>query len=222
VATERDDLTIEVPDEALPEEGSSRLSELQLALARDTSDDRLAPRRGSRLLVEAKGADEGLHSDFSYGTVELVASRYLPLGGDRVLAFRLRGGLAAPRGDTKLPVQRRLYGGGPTSLRSYLRRTVGPLDSEGNGIGGEVAVELVAEWRVPLVWRLSGVLFAELGEVWGKIDAVRIASLNSGAGTGLRVATPVGPIRLDVGWKLSDFDPELNPIAVHVSIGEAF
>jgi outer membrane translocation and assembly module TamA len=121
-----------------------------------------------------------------------------------------------------MPVWRRLYGGGSTDMRSYARRTLGPLDSEGNGLGGEALVELGAECRRRIRGPLGLALFVEAGQVWLKAGDVSPGDLDLGAGAGLRLSTPVGPLRIDVGWKLTDFDPQLNPVVGHFSIGEAF
>ncbi len=49
-----------------------------------------------------------------------------------------------------------------------------------------------------------------------------LGELEVGAGIGLRLGTPVGPVRVDVGFKVTDFDPQLDPVVTHFSIGEAF
>ncbi len=106
-------------------------------------------------------------------------------------------------------------------MRSYGRKTLGPLDDEGNGLGGEAVFEFTAELRRPIMRPFRIALFAEAGQVWEKVaDAGRGSRRRSGMG--LRLQTPVGPIRVDVGFKVTDYDPQLDPIVGHFSIGEAF
>jgi outer membrane translocation and assembly module TamA len=121
-----------------------------------------------------------------------------------------------------MPVWRRIYGGGSTDMRSYARRTLGPLDSEGNGLGGEAGLEVSAELRQAIAGPLGIALFAEAGQVWLKVGDAGLGELDYGAGAGLRLATPVGPLRVDVGVKLTNYDPQLQPVVGHFSIGEAF
>ena len=220
---EENRLTVIVPDEALPEEGPSMLTDLKTFLTYDSSNDRLNPKRGTRMFLALDGATDQVWSDYTYGAGAIGLARYEELRPNLVFAGVVRGGVALPAGETSdLPVWRRFYGGGSTDMRSYARRTLGPLDSEGNGVGGETMIEFGAEFRQRLRGAVGCALFAEAGQVWLKVGEVDLADLDLGAGVGLRVATPVGPFRLDVAWKLTDFDPQLNPIVGHFSIGEAF
>ncbi|HWN81937.1 MAG TPA: BamA/TamA family outer membrane protein, partial [Candidatus Udaeobacter sp.] len=220
---EENRLTVIVPDEALPEEGPSVLTDLKTFLTFDSSNDRLIPNRGTRAFLALDGATDQIWSDYTYGAAAIGVTRYKSINPDLVFAGVVRGGVALPAGATSdLPVWRRFYGGGSTDMRSYARRTLGPLDSEGNGVGGETLLEFGAEFRQRVRGPLGVALFAEAGQVWLKVGEVSLADLDFGAGAGLRLATPVGPFRVDVGWKLTDFDPQLNPIVGHFSIGEAF
>jgi len=220
---EENRLTVIVPDEALPEEGPSKLTDLKTIFTFDSTNDRLIPNRGTRAFLALDGATDRIWSDYTYGAAALGISNYRVLRPDLIFAGVVRGGVALPAGATnELPVWRRFYGGGSTDMRSYARRTLGPLDSEGNGVGGETLLEFGAEFRQRVRGPLGIALFAEAGQVWLKVGEVDLADLDLGAGLGLRVATPVGPFRIDVGWKLTDFDPQLNPVVGHFSIGEAF
>jgi outer membrane translocation and assembly module TamA len=73
------------------------------------------------------------------------------------------------------------------------------------------------------------VLFFDAGNVWVDRRDVKFADLRYDVGTGLRYETPVGPIRLDLGYQLNRVDgllisgnPQLRPWRVHFSIGQAF
>ena len=220
---EENRLTVKVPDEALPDEGPSKLTDLKTFLTYDATNDRLNPKRGTRAFLALDGATDRVWSDYTYGAAAISLARYEELRPNLIFAGVVRGGVALPAGETNdLPVWRRFYGGGSTDMRSYARRTLGPLDSEGNGVGGETMIEFGAEFRQRLRGPLGCALFVEAGQVWEKVAEVDLANLELGAGAGLRLGTPVGPFRVDVGWKLTAFDPQLNPLVGHFSIGEAF
>jgi outer membrane protein assembly complex protein YaeT len=220
---EQNELTVKVPDESLPEEGPSELTDLKVFFTFDSSDDRFAPTHGTRMVLALDGALDQVWSDYTYGAAWLAATHYYQLGRGRIVAVQGRTGVALPGGRTsEMPVWRRIYGGGSTDMRSYARRTLGPLDSEGNGLGGEAGLEVSAELRQAIAGPLGIALFAEAGQVWLKVGDAGLGELDYGAGAGLRLATPVGPLRVDVGVKLTNYDPQLQPVVGHFSIGEAF
>ncbi|MGD8394360.1 MAG: BamA/TamA family outer membrane protein [Candidatus Eiseniibacteriota bacterium] len=221
----RNSLDAEDPDiaaEVLAED-PRRSAELRLELRRTTADDLLSPGRGSRLLLNAAWSDTDLIAEASYGVLELDLRRYHPLGDAHLVALRQTFGLSLPRGTTRvMPVWRRQYAGGASDMRSYARRTLGPLDDDGDGLGGELATVSVVELRLLREHWLGVALFGEMGGVWGKLAEVRPATLRFGAGFGLRLRTPVGPVRADFGHKVGGYDRRLDAWIYHLSIGEAF
>ncbi|MCC5935322.1 MAG: BamA/TamA family outer membrane protein, partial [Balneolales bacterium] len=75
--------------------------------------------------------------------------------------------------------------------------------------------------------------FLDGGQVWLSYKDVNPADFQYGAGGGIRYMSPIGPIRLDIGWKLNPADEDLNRFngqefggvnrwALHFSIGQAF
>ncbi|AKU90332.1 Outer membrane protein assembly factor YaeT precursor [Vulgatibacter incomptus] len=86
--------------------------------------------------------------------------------------------------------------------------------------GGELFVLGRAELRFPIQGNLMGGLFVDAGNLWSDPALADLARLRSAVGAGLRYATPVGPVALDLGINL-DPDPVLSeaPFALHFSIG---
>ena len=82
-----------------------------------------------------------------------------------------------------------------------------------------------AELRVP-VWREFGAaFFVDGGNVFDRVTNMDLGELRGALGIGLRYRSPVGPIRIDVGFKLDrrELGGSLEPRAVwHLSIGQAF
>ncbi len=152
-------------------------------------------------------------------------------------------------GDT--PLWRAFFSGGATSNRGYPTRYIGlrdcaPLDvgrQVGQGctqaIGGATVWEASIELRFDIIGDLTGALFLDGSDVSrNKLD-IRLKYPHLSAGPGLRYQTPVGPIRIDFGWRLpglqrlgGELDPReepqrfsfivKGPFALHLSIGEAF
>ena len=86
-----------------------------------------------------------------------------------------------------------------------------------------------AELRIPIFRRLTGALFAEAGNVWQDSWSMHLGDLLYDAGPGVRIDTPFGLIRLDVGYQLKTIDgllidgePQKHRWRINFGIGEAF
>ena len=136
-------------------------------------------------------------------------SLYYPIYWDLVGAFRFRfGHIFNACFSTILPTER-FYLGGATTLRGYETNMVPPLnDLECEHkclwvpVGGKSMVNVNAELRFPIYKPVSGVIFTDMGVLAQDKFADIAANKWLGAtGFGVRCATPIGPIRFDVGWK---------------------
>jgi outer membrane protein assembly factor BamA len=86
--------------------------------------------------------------------------------------------------------------------------------------GGEVFLLFRGELRFPLYGQLMGGLFVDAGNLWLDPKTFDALALRSAAGFGLRYATPVGPVALDIGFNLNPDDVlHEAPYAFHFSIG---
>jgi outer membrane protein insertion porin family len=95
--------------------------------------------------------------------------------------------------------------------------------SEGNQIpsqGGELFTLLKAELRFPAVLGFDLGIFVEAGNLWADPSQYRPFTLRPVAGVGLRYATPIGPLALDLGFNLAPYSP-LNEqlFALQFSVG---
>ena len=221
---------------------------LSASLDEDRRDNPLDPRRGSYalLLGEYAGGLLGGRTQFSRWSV--TNSWYLRPLASSVLALRARAGWIVPVGrgtareqDTllvmRVPFEERFRLGGGTTVRGYRENSLGREGEKGEVIGGTALLLGNIELRFPILSIFSGALFLDAGNVWAdpkEIKAERIRSgLRSGrydplnvafgAGGGIRVWTPVGPFRVDYGFKLGRARPPgEKPGELHLSLGQAF
>lgn len=210
-------------------EGQGTLVALRLQLQRSSVLNALDARQGTAVTLAAERAGGGIGGDFTY--TELVADvRGYRQVGRVVLAARGRVGAISTR-DTPgaVPFFKRYFLGGSTSLRGWGRFDVSPLTDSGMPIGGLAVVETSGEARVPVTRSLSLVGFVDAGNVWERARDIDVSDLRVNVGSGIRYATPIGPVRLDFGYQLTPIEglmvrgrPERRHWRVHFSIGQAF
>lgn len=184
----------------------------------EDTDDALSPSRGWSIRVDVEGTPVEALSENQFVKEDIRVSRYHPLPFGIVAAGRGRVGLAQLlRGSEVLLPSKRFFAGGSTSMRGYERRQLGPQDGEGSPLGGRALAEMGVELRIPVWKRLSLAAFADFGNVWAHEDDLDLSDLESAVGPGLIVGTPIGPLRLDIGYRL----PSATPV-VHILIGHPF
>lgn len=221
---------------------------LSLALSEDTRDFVLDPQRG--YLIQAGADQDGgpLGGPVCFWRGALGGAFYMPLGGGVRCAYRMRAGVIQPWGDaTKgvardsllltIPFDERFRAGGGTSVRGYQTDRLGPFSDLGQPLGGLFLALVNVELRFPIVGPFEGAAFLDAGNVWSHWQNVTPGALLGGltrdhfeerdvaygAGCGLRFVTPVGPLRLDIGWKLNRARrPDTNGAELHFSLGQAF
>lgn len=202
--------------------GTVAISTLSPGIYYSTLDDPFDPSRGLLVGLTLKDAADYLLSDADFSKFTIKGNSYTRLGRDVVVAISLGGGLAETRGDTEsIPLVERFYLGGRNSVRGFKQDLLGPRDSLGEPIGGSYFLLGNLEFRINLPGAWRTVIFGDCGNVWLDRDEVSTSDLRCSAGTGLRYNTPVGPLRLDYGWKMNRLDTE-TPGEFHFSIGHVF
>ena len=93
--------------------------------------------------------------------------------------------------------------GGTESVRGYSQDALSAYSFFDAPLGGTKLLVGNAELRAPLFWRLSGVLFADAGNTFANAQPIRLSELGVGLGFGLRINTPLAPIRIDLGFPRS-------------------
>jgi translocation and assembly module TamA len=200
------------------DEGTSDLLIPQASWDRVKADDRISATSGQRLQFKLRGADEALLSNASFLQAQ-AEGKLIHSFADR---FRFIGRAQMGYTETdqfrELPPTMRFFAGGDQSVRGFEYQQLGSLDEEGNVIGGPVlltgSVELeyrfLQKWRFLEKWGIAA--FYDTGNAMESFSG----SLERGAGVGLRWVSPIGPIRADAAWALSEPG---RPVRFHLTVG---
>jgi outer membrane protein insertion porin family len=134
-----------------------------------------------------------------------------------------RLGLATPFGSTvAVPASERFFAGGSNTVRGYGEHRLGPVDARGNPTGGAAQLIFNLEWRFP-IWRwVSGAVFFDAGQVFAEAKDLSLTDLKPGTGGGIRLITPVGPVRLDVAYPLAQVPDQVQKWRTYFSVGFPF
>lgn len=215
--------------------GTYYVAGFEPVLVGDFRNDRFSPTNGSLITYRLFYGLPAVGSDFHFVRQDLTLGNYVELAPRWVIAVGVRAGyikLIAPT--TSLIKPQKYVLGGSNSVRGFGLYEIFVPAADGavetREEGGLVMANYQAELRFPLVWGLGGVLFQDAGQVWEGVGAISLPLLYT-AGPGLRYETPIGPIRLDVGWKLNiddvpcaggASDCRVSPYEFHFAIGNAF
>lgn len=187
------------------EEGKNLISSMEFSLTRDTTDNVFNPTKGRVLSGSYEVAGGPFGGDKHFNKFFALATQYFPLFTKAVLQFQARAGIAQPFNDEeKVPIYERFYAGGANTIRGYEERSVGPADSiTSDPLGGEAFFVGNIECMVPLLAFVKGAVFMDTGNVWGEASDFGRGGFKTGFGFGVRVKTPIGPLKLDYGIPLN-------------------
>jgi outer membrane translocation and assembly module TamA len=175
-------------------------------------------RKGTFVGLDISGSSQALGSDASSIAAFAQFKWFLPFRWFS-WAQSWRSGVQEAF-EEEIPFVDRLRAGGEFSVRGYPTNSLGPLDANGVSLGGEVLFVVNQELH-RRIWRsLQGLVFFDAGNVWFDRDSLD-SDLFKSAGFGLRYASPVGPLRMDVGFPL-DRRPEDPEYQVYFGFGTVF
>ncbi len=196
------------------------------SLIRDTRDNPFAPRRGTILGASYEQGARALASQVQFGKAIAQVAGFHAVRRSVVVAAKVQGGRAQRLFKSPdVPISERFFVGGQTTIRGYSLDSVGvpgeTLTSTGAPDGGDVM--LLGNFEVRMGGRegLGLVLFVDAGNVWNQVSTIGVSDFRVGAGPGLHYGTPIGPIRLDLGYKVDRRKNE-EPYRVHFTIGHTF
>jgi outer membrane protein assembly factor BamA len=201
----------------VPDTSSGITNSLALTGQYDTRDDIFDPGQGLSVQAVVEGAGGLLSGDNDfyrltgdmrwYQRLGIVPARQEQVSGDFVVAARAMLGIARPYGHTDtVPYYEAFTLGGRSSLRGYDDRSIGPGISPVGGYRyGPAVVNGNIELRTPYLLRWVGlVAFGDAGGVGWDFQSF---TYEYSVGAGIRVRTPIGPVRLDWGKRLRNPPP---------------
>jgi outer membrane protein insertion porin family len=215
-----------------------RLSTLSANITRDTRDNPLDEHKGELQSLQLDFNTSKLGSSVDFAKLTGQAALYREKFHHIVWAGSIRVGLAEPFNNSYVPLSEAFFSGGGNSLRGFPLDGAGPqrqvdVCSSGSSTdcekiqvpaGGNEMLIVNGEARIPLPIKkgLSLVTFYDGGDVFPNVGFHDFTSLYSNnVGIGLRYATPVGPIRVDLGRNLNPV-AGVNATQYFVGIGQAF
>lgn len=223
------------------------LSSLEPRLTLDLRDNPLDARRGLYASASAALSLPAVGSDFSYLRLLGDVRGYVTPWRFLTVAARLKvGALLSFGGATPLPA--RFRGGGADEMRGAITNGLGPYlcrradgsvfdDARGLGceapsyqrdgeatptplpVGGALLALASVETRWYLTRSFAFVAFFDVGQVWAALTDFSLDTLRLAPGVGVRLYTPIGPLRFDLGLALGQADAPLVP---HLSLGQSF
>ena len=150
----------------IQETGQRTRSGLRGGLSYDTRDSVFLTRRGTRVDFAPYFAGSFLGGDTDIYGFDLTASQYFHGPLDTILLLNGEvGSVDTLSGGDRVPVYDRLYLGGPSNLRGFGFRKVGPLDYKANPVGGRTLVRYTVEITYPIINRVRGAVFTDGGYV---------------------------------------------------------
>ena len=227
-----------IPELVPQEDLHTRLSTLAAVWIHETRDNPIDAHRGIYQSFEFDLNPAALGSDANFAKILGQSAYYKNLNGI-VWASSLRAGFLVPFANSHVPLSQRFFSGGGSTLRGFPLNAAGPqrtitaCGDPSNAAtcapivvptGGNQLFILNTELRfpVPLKKGLSFVTFYDGGNVFDRIDLGDFARYYSNSiGIGVRYATPVGPIRFDIGRNLTPV-PGIKPTQFFITLGQAF
>ncbi len=203
-------------DSELSDDGSGTFNGLvpHISWSRVVADDPINTQHGHRLRLLLQGTARNVLSETSYvsGTANYKVIRTLG-SGNRFIA---RANLGATWAESveDVPVSQRFFAGGDNSIRGWGLDALGPQDPDtGAIVGGRYLAVGSLEYQRTITGPWSGAVFTDFGNAF---DPDYSSDWEQSAGLGIRFATPIGPVRLDVAYALTK---EPAGFRLHLGLG---
>ncbi len=222
----RDEIIAARRDAGLPDDTQKvTIASLMPSIIWDTRNDPFNPTRGAFHALTLKQSAEVLGSEDQFYKFTGQSAWFTPFGDRVVLALQGRAGYTERFGNTsRVPIVERFFVGGRNTVRGYDQDTLGVTGQtvvDGIPTGGNAMFVSNMELRVALPRAVGFVVFVDGGNVWRDARNVDFQDMKFSVGPGIRYNTPVGPLRLDLGYKLRRETGE-SAAQLHFTLGHAF
>ncbi|TNE72123.1 hypothetical protein EP331_07905 [bacterium] len=199
---------------------------------------------------------------YKYEKITLDLRRYIRLSKTMQVALKIQSGFINASSADDIPAAVRLYAGGTSSVRGWLIDDLGPkrvrFNDDGSfdryvSTGGKVQYAFSTEIRKKIDFPFRGMglaVFLDGGQIWRSVSDIDIMNnlipnvevlpgtafggFQYGVGGGISYDTPLGPIRLDIAYKINPTEADLGMYqgtnyygairrwGIHLSIGNPF
>ncbi|PYP86783.1 MAG: hypothetical protein DMG65_18240 [Candidatus Angelobacter sp. Gp1-AA117] len=235
-----------IPDLVTPQDQRERLSTLSASYTRDTRDNSLDAHRGIYESLDLAMNPSVLGSNTNFGRMLGQAAYYQHVGGNNVVwANSLRLGFEQAFAGAHIPLSERFFSGGGSTIRGFPLNGAGPqrdvavcsnpADQSTCSkirvpVGGAQLIIFNSEVRFPMPLplpfiggdKLGGVIFYDGGNVFTSIGFGNFFDQYTNTlGFGIRYATPVGPVRIDIGHNMNPI-PGVKATQLFITLGQAF
>ncbi|MDR1191789.1 MAG: outer membrane protein assembly factor BamA [Verrucomicrobiales bacterium] len=174
-------------------------SAVTASITYDSRDDLFLTRHGEKFEFAATGAGGPLWGQTNIWKLQMSGEKYFTFPYDIILGLRGTTGVADKFDNSEfVPLFERFFVGGARSVRGFSYQSIGPRDRQGHSLGGNTMGYATAEVTWPIIDRVRGAFFVDGGfDNAGTFEYTD--AINIGAGLGLRLNLPIGPLRLDFG-----------------------
>ncbi|MGA1825864.1 MAG: outer membrane protein assembly factor BamA [bacterium] len=207
------DFTDPNSDQSIPDEYT--ISHITPTISYDSRDDFMNPHQGQYSIISFDLAGGPMQGDTNYYKIKAEYRLFFPIITSVIFASSVKVGFVEQYDSEDVPVDQKFTAGGYNTIRGYEEDSIGEDDD--NIPGGNRVWLNNLELRFPFYRGLKGVIFWDCGYVWEK--NIIIEDIKHGVGFGIRLLTPVGPIRADMGFPLDRNKPNSQ---FYISIGHTF
>jgi len=193
-----------------------------LNITLNKTDNIIDPSKG--YFVQGGIEGDKTSNDTTFGKVWIDLRKYYSLTNGSVLAFKFKtASLESAASIAEIPYPYRFFTGGQMRLRGYRFSSISPLSSNLSLEGGKGLVESSIEYRFPFRDDFKGVVFLESGKATRKSNPFETGEpLKNDIGFGLRYITPVGPVGMDIAFRLNKAEHSSSPFQIALFIGYSF
>lgn len=170
------------------------------SFSRVRSDSNALPMWADSQRYSIEAATDKLASDINFVRFQIQQVWIRSLSDSHRFILRDNLGLIQANDFDRVPPSFRFFAGGDRSIRGYSYQSISPKDKENKLTGGSKLITGSLEYQYNIKDSWWSALFVDSGEAIGKLEHT---NFHTGGGVGIRWASPIGPIKLDVATPLN-------------------
>jgi outer membrane protein insertion porin family len=196
------------------QEGTATTSSVTLSLTKNSIDDVLNPTKGVNSNISAELAGGPFSGDNDFYRFIAYYGRYFPAFWDSAFFVKGTAGAIRSYSGKDVPIYEKFYVGSLYTVRGFKYGEAGPIDETGQVIGSNNELFFNLEWIFPIYKPagVKGVVFYDLGHGFDDNKGFLFNGIRQSAGFGIRWFSPLGPIRLELGFNLAPKEGERGSV----------